>query len=175
VRARICSVSQLRAYTWSSYALSTRPNRRPRWILFAACLESAGDLVDKGAGWERYEKYLDWLSEEPARKQMAFDQMSRGWAIGTKGFCRAVVGDEKDRVRYKLNHAELREARELVWESEAARLLTILHISKEATVSSRNSAPWKIPVATFLKDRSGASNDWIARRIGMGSPLAVSR
>jgi hypothetical protein len=88
--------------------------------------------------------------------------MSRGRAIGTKGFCRAVVGDEKDlRVRYKLNHAELREARELVWESEATRLLAILNASKDATVTSRKSAPWKIAVATFLKDRCGATNDWM--------------
>ena len=177
VRAKICAVGELGNYRWSSYRFLTRPKERPRWLLLAACLNGAGELKDTRAGRIRYEKYLQWLSEDkPARKQMEFERMSRGWAIGAKPFRKAVVADEKElRTVFKLNQAEVREARELTWETALSEALRLLGKKTAAIESDRKGAPWKVAVAAVLKSKHGCTNGWISRHLRMGVECGVSR
>jgi len=102
--------------------------------------------------------------------------MSRGWAIGTKPFRKAVVADEKQlRTVFKLNQAEVWEARELRWEARLSEALKILGKDAEAIEQERKAAPWKVAIAAVLKERFTCTNGWIARRLAMGTGFGVSR
>jgi putative transposase len=48
-------------------------------------MEAAGGLADTPKGRDQYLSYLKWLSKDDgAQKEMAFEKMCRGWALGTK-------------------------------------------------------------------------------------------
>ena len=177
VRAKICSVGELGGFSWSSFHFLTRPKERPDWLKLGVCLRGAGELKDTRAGWNRYEKYLQWLSEdEPERKRMEFERMSRGWAIGTKPFRKAVVADERElRTVFKLSQAEAREARELAWESGLAAALRCLGKDDEAIQSEAKAAPWKVAIAGLMKAKHNSTNGWLARHLRMGVDAGVSR
>lgn len=177
VRAGICPVAELGEYRWSSYWYLSRAKERPIFLSFEACLAGAGELNDSRAGWNHYGKYLAWLSEdEPARKRMEFERMSRGWAIGTKGFHKTIVGDEKElRTRFKLNQAEIREARELRWEAGLEQALEQLGKTAAQIAEDRKAAPWKVAIAALLKGHFTCTNGWIAERLTMGTGTGVSR
>jgi hypothetical protein len=60
------------------------------------CPHAAEGLRDASAGRRKYADYLAWLSEdEPGQKELRFDRMSKGWAMGSKPFKTALLGDEK--------------------------------------------------------------------------------
>jgi hypothetical protein len=44
----------------------------------------------------------------------------------------------------------------------------------EDLVSASNSSSWKISLAVFLKERTQASNQWLGRRLRIGSAKYVS-
>lgn len=95
-RAGICSALGFRSYGLSSYRHLWDKRKRPRCLSFEACLEAAGNLRDTPAGRVKYAQYLEWLAEdEPRQKRMLFKRMSKGWAIGSDGFRRALLEDEK--------------------------------------------------------------------------------
>jgi hypothetical protein len=45
----------------------------------------------------------------------------------------------------------------------------------KSIVADHKSTEWKVMLATLLKQKSSATNDWIAQQIKMGTPDAVSR
>ena len=47
--------------------------------------------------------------------------------------------------------------------------------TNEVAQSDIKSADWKIRIASVLKSKTGAPNAWIARKLNMGVPHAVSR
>ncbi|MGH8020117.1 MAG: transposase, partial [Opitutaceae bacterium] len=147
VRAKICRVEQLRDQRWSSYWYLRQRRRRPEFLCLQESLQEAGGLEDNRAGWNRYESYLSWLSEDaPARKQMEFARMSRGWAIGTKGFRQALVQDEKRlRAVVRSNQREARAARETAAEARLEQALDILGKGPEDIAADRKAALGKSP------------------------------
>lgn len=180
VRAGICPVSGLKDYRWSSYWYLQHARRRPVFLDPTGALEHAGGLRDTPAGRRKYEDYLEWLStDEPARKEMAFDAMCRGWALGTKAFKRGLLESEgllKDgnTQALQLEGKELREANEMQWELMLKKGLKALGKSPEEIVSSLKSADWKVWLAYEMKKRTSATNVWIARELNMGVPHAVT-
>ena len=111
---------------------------------------------------------------------MAFEKMSRGWALGTKGFKRSLLHSEGLLLKngslraLKLEGKELQEANHLRGESLLEKGLAILGKSPAQTVSDPKSAVWEIWIALALKGRTSATNVWIAERLCMGAPQAVS-
>ncbi len=60
------------------------------------CLYHAGDLVDTPTGRKTYLEYLAWLSaSDRAKKEQSFDSMCRGWALGTHGFKKDLVTEDR--------------------------------------------------------------------------------
>ena len=113
VRAGMCTVDELKAYRWSSYWYLWQPGKRPGFMDITGPLEHAGGLKDTPAGRKKYRDYLQWLSaNRPAQKEMAFDRMCRGWALGTKPF----------KKRWRVWIANVRAKRQLNF-----RLMTCLH------------------------------------------------
>ena len=177
VRAGICAVKDLSGYRWSSYWYLQHPERRPQFMDLSKSLETAGGLVDSVQGRLNYRDYLAWLStDDAAQKQMAFDKMCRGWALGSKEFKRNLIeaagegepGAENTRL-VSFEGQDLQEANELMWERELERALAVCGKDNHEIKTELKSAPWKVMIACVLKSRSSASNAWIA-----GIPQAVS-
>ena len=177
VRAGICSVEELKGYRWGSYWYLRNRRKRPEFLDLSVCLAGAGELKDSSPGWGKYAAYLNWLCEdEPTRKSMLFDRMSRGWAHGTKEFKVALLEDaEVRRAAIELGEFDLEEARELAWSGRLEACLEFLGIDRKEAVGPTKSAPWKVAIAAHLKSKLLCRNRWMGERLNMGSESGVSR
>jgi putative transposase len=177
VRAGLLPVERLAEHPASSYSWLLNPQARPPWLCVREFLQAAGALQDTPADRARYGEYLAWLAEnEPARKLLKFDQMSRGWALGSERFKAELARTHGERFEAAGRaEASTREAREYTWAGKMRKALEILQISESKLAQARKSADWKIAVAAHLKATTTASNPWLADHLGMGTPTAVSR
>ena len=180
VRAGICTVNELEAYRWSSYWYLWQPRKRPEFMDITGPLEHAGGLKDTPSGRKKYRDYLEWLStNSPAQKEMAFERMCRGWALGTKPFKKRLLETEGllregSFEALKLEGRELQEANELQWEQMLERMLQEPEKDNAAIRSEKKSARWKVGIANALKSHSSATNVWIATKLNMGAAQSVS-
>lgn len=183
VRAKLCSMAELKHYRWSSYWYLRHSRQRHGFMKFAATLDSAGGLKDTFRGRQRYEDYLTWLStDEVAQKERAFGKMTRGWALGSTEFKRAILKDvakESESGASKIgSHFEgrdLREVNELRWKESMIKALQEVGRSAKDIEQAPKSAGWKVMVACALKRHTSAPNPWIAQELNMGVAHAVSR
>ncbi len=177
VRARAVKVESLATYRYGSFRWLGLPRARPVFLNFSTALEAAGGLQDIPAGRKLYLEYLGWLAEdEPARKALGFETLSRGWAHGTKSFKKALIQEHKESKAMRAAvEAETLEAREMIWEDAVQRCLRRLRQQNTDVVTTPKAASWKVAVATHLKATTTVSNPWLARRLHMGDPDAVSR
>ena len=186
VRAGMVDVGGLRDYRWSSYWYLHRPDKRPEFLDCRGALMAAGGLADTEEGRKKYAEYLQWLSSDKlAQKEMAFDKMCRGWALGTKEFKKGLIDEanresessqdagKKSLLRY--DGQTLREANELQWELLLERGLVALNKSMDDCVKDKKSAEWKILLAALLKEKTSATNVWITGKLKMGVSSSVSR
>jgi hypothetical protein len=117
----------LRDYRWSSYWYLMHPASRPGFLDPTGALTAAGKLSDTPQGRRSHENYLKWLNEDnAARKEMAFNKMCRGWALGSKDFKRQLLQSEgflKEETfeRLHMEGRDLAEANELIWENTLKR------------------------------------------------------
>lgn len=152
-------------------------------------LTAAGSLADSYYGRSKYVDYLEWLANDiQAQNEMAFKKMCYGWALGTKDFRKRLVSEaaETEKLQNE-NESEpdskipyydgktLREANELRWELMLEKCMAALEKTTEMAGSDIKSADWKILIAAVLKSKTSAPNGWIARKLNMGVPHAVSR
>jgi REP element-mobilizing transposase RayT len=187
VRASMVGVEGLKDYRWSSYWYLHNKRRRPSFLDCTGALAAAGGLTDTPQGRKQYVKYLKWLVEDDVvGKEMAFEKMCRGWAIGTKDFKKALLEEleeakEEDEKRdgsdavAKYYGEGLREANRLRWEMLLEKGLSSLGKDAACIATDLKSAKWKIMLAALLKQKSSATNIWIAGQLRMGTPDAVSR
>lgn len=177
VRAGLVPEASLETYRWSSLWYVTEPKRRPSVLDIAPALEGADELDDTPAGRRNYVAYLRWLqADEPARKEMMFERMSQGWAIGSRGFRQAVAADDRaQRAVAQLTHAEARQAREAAWEAVLSQCLRELKIAPAETTVGPKAAAWKVGIATYLRQKKMATNGWLTEKLAMGHPCGVSR
>lgn len=179
VRAGMTDVAGLRDYRWSSYWYLHRPSQRPGFFDCTGALEAAGGLSDTRHGRNKYVQYLQWLSTDlGAQKEMAFEKMCRGWALGTKSFKKAQLGALQSDSEEKLMNFEgldLQEANQLQWEAFIERAVKTLNKTSADIHADPKSAIWKVAIASVLKQQTSALNTWIAQQLNMGAPQAVSR
>ena len=176
VRAGVVSMKTLPTYRHGSYRYLWTKRDRPDVSDFSSVLMAAGGLEDTCRGWERYEAYLAWLQEnEPARKALAFEKMCKGWVLGSAAFKRALVEDHKERLQSPLVESETKELREAQWEQALQAALKALGQTSAAVAKERKSQDWKVAIATHLRQITTATNPWLAARLHMGKPGALSR
>ena len=189
VRAGMVDIESLRTYRWSSYWYLHHPSKRPTFMDCTGALEAAGGLADTQYGRSKYTEYLQWLAKDAsAQKEMAFEKMCRGWALGTKAFKKGLIAEateaekvvdgsdpktDKETIRY--DSKSLREANELRWELVLDQCMESLGKTTKMVELDLKSADWKILIAAVLKHKTSASNGWIAKKLNMGVPHAVSR
>ena len=127
VRAGLIGVSALEGYQDSSFSRLWYPRRRRAFECPEVSLEYAGGLSDTPAGRRKYREYLGWLSEsDEEKKRLGFENMTRGWAKGTKDFRKSVLEDLKDEQVGRVVEAEASEMREPRWERGLKEALSVL-------------------------------------------------
>ena len=107
-----------------------------------------------------YQVYLRrFASDSPAQKALGFERMSRGWAHGTKEFKKALIQDQKVMRKVgKTLEVETAEMRFLAWEEALQRCLRKLRHQPSECARTRKAAPWKVAIATHLKEHSTVTN-----------------
>jgi len=177
VRAGICGVEQLGGWPWTSLQWMLQPRQRRKWYDPRESLAHGGDLADTKAGHRRYLAYLAWVHEnEPARKALKFDQMSKGWVIGSLQFKQDLIEAHKVMLATRpVLAADMKEVREAQWLGVMKELLTHLGRSVGELPTSAKSADWKIALAVAMKARTMATNRWLANNLHLGNMYEVSR
>lgn len=177
VRAGILSVEQLKGYRYSSYWYLALPKKRPKFLDLQTALREAGELADTPAGRKSYQDYLAWQAVDgPAGRNKAYVSLSKGWALGTKGYKVALIKDHALAAATRAwESTGSREIREQEWERLFQQALMVSGRKENELSIGPASAPWKVAVATLLKERSQASNPWLALRLGIKRPAYVSR
>ena len=177
MRAGVLPVERLGEYRYSSYWYLRQPEARPPFLQLETVLAEAGGLADNPAGWSSYADHLAWQAAEgPAGRSKAYVSLSQGWALGSAGFKTALVKDHALAAESRAWDSQgAREIRELAWEALFRRALATLGRKEGELADGPKSAPWKVAMATYLKERTQASNPWLARRLGMQRPMYVSR
>jgi hypothetical protein len=180
-RAGIESVEQMGEYRWSSLSWYLK-KPRPGFLNMDAVLSAIGGIKDSKYAHKKYLDYLKFLAEnEPEKKALAFDKLSKGWCYGSKEFKKEAIlqikqkGADLDRSGLLgIDSGNIQEAKELQWE------LMLKKLAKEAGIEipklpDKKSAPDKVILASLMKARSSVSNGWLADRLGMGRPASVSQ
>ena len=173
VRAKIVPTLQLAKFRWSSLRRFGGTDQ-PRWLTAADWLESLG-LRDDVAGWQHYRQLLEKLADDPVEQdRLGFGSMTRGWAIGTNGWSKAVAKDHAHlALSVGVTDEALRDIKAARWKETLARVLAaegknLLDIAEEP-----KSAAWKIKGARALRAEGNAPYAWIAEALNMGSPASV--
>ena len=177
VRAGITDVQGLPNFRFGSYHHLWSRRKRPSFLNFEVCLEAAGALKDTALGRRKYADYLLCLAEdEPRQKANLFEQMSKGWAMGTKGFKQGLLEEQRNK-RSGMEHGvtDGREMREMAWSEMLTKCLKVQGRNSGPVPGERKSADWKIATACFLKTRMLCRNGWLAEKLEMGTEYAVSR
>lgn len=173
VRAGIVTPAQVSTFRWSSLVRFTRRDR-PAWLVAKEWLGSAG-IEDSPAGWRSYVSGLQQLAGDEARqKELGFETFSRGWAIGSDGWRKAVA---REQAHLKLDSGyapeEIREVKEARWREKLSECLNRIGKTTEDAARESKAAAWKVETAAVLRRETGATPGWIARELAMGSPHSV--
>lgn len=179
VRAKLCRATAAANYPWSSLPRFTA-KERPAWLEAATLLAEAGDLPDTAAGWKKYGTYLAFLAEdEPAKKTLVAQRLSRGWCVGTGNFKSdlrkqaAARGAELERF-VGLAPEEAKAERHEAWEETLQRLARAAKIDLEKLPAKKSAEP-KALLAAAMKRATSVSNAWLAERLAMGEPASASQ
>jgi putative transposase len=177
VRAKLCDAEALGEWPWTSLRWLQQPRQRPSWHAVEEFLAHAGKLADTPAGRRNYLQYLTWLaSDQPARKAMQFDRMSKGWIVGSTGF-KAAVAREHRRSAAALARGDhdAEEAREAVRQEALDALLKPARRTRKDLDASAKFVDWKVSLAVALKAKTTVTNRWLSEHLHMGSMHEVSR
>lgn len=168
VRAGIVSADQVTAFRWSSLSWLVK-KKRFAGLEAGDWLEYLGLHADE-AGWAAYLSHLQALAGDATRqRELGFETMSRGWAIGTDGWRKALAKDHQSlAMRPGLPAAELRAMREAQWEDAVLRELADAGKTEAALGEDRKFAPWKVSLAARLRAQ-GLPVSWLAKRLCLGS------
>ncbi len=173
VRAKIVELDQIASFRWSSLGRFVRGARFPQ-MDGSPWLKTMG-LRDDAEGWSAYLERLRQLALDPEEQdRLGFGAMSRGWAIGTDAWRKAVASDHAHlALNPGLGATEARALREAVWTARLEALLADAKQSRETAAREAKSAAWKVSLASRLRKETGASIVWMSQELSMGSPDAV--
>jgi putative transposase len=130
-------------------------------------------LTDSADGWNAYLKLLEQQAAEKANGAEDAALM-KGWAIGTPGW-RQVMAVEKSRPMLPYGRKETQEAREMQWGDVLKEELSKRGRGPDDLDQSPNGTKWKIAVAYSVRQRTTATNAWLAKELRMGAASSVSQ
>ncbi len=174
VRAKVVLPEHLSGYRWSSLRVLLK-GPRPACLCAEVWLAARGGWSDDNNGVSAYAEYLTALAEDEAEWERAgVIGLAKGWAIGTAGWRKALA---KDHAQLSLEPGmalqERKELRGALWESALEEALRKIGRSETELVTKPRKQPWKLEIAAKLRDESGTSITWLARRLHLGQPTTV--
>ena len=171
-RAKIVPAERLVDFRWSSLRRFLRGPRTPV-MCCQDWLQSHG-LEDTATGLQTYASYLSALAgNEAEQKRLGLEQLSKGWAIGTAGWCRTIAKEHADRALAPgIETTELRGLKEARWTQVLDQELERHQQTRESAASSRANSAWKITTTIQLRN-VGAPYAWITQHLHMGSTSTV--
>lgn len=169
-RAGIVTIEQLGAFRWSSLHLWLR-NQAFAGLEAAYWLDHHG-LEPSPSGWTTYLQHLRILGGDVGKqKEMGFETMSRGWAIGTAGWRKAVAKEHSHlALNPGLSADEAKALRESAWLKSFHRTLSEHGKSAEEIAPAAKFAPWKVAVAYQVRQQTGAAVPWLCEHLKLGTP-----
>lgn len=173
VRARIVAAEQVALFRWSSLRRLAKAER-PVWLEANAWLGSSG-WPDSPAGWKGYVTALIELAGDAEKqREQGFDQMSRGWAIGTQGW-RAAIAKDHAHLAVSAGFAakEIEDLKEACWRRVLERGLREAGKTAEDIRKDAKGVEWKRALAAALRREASAPHRWIARALNMGCSNSV--
>lgn len=172
VRAGIVTADQLGGFRWSSLRRFAREGR-PGVFVCADWLARQG-LVDSPAGISAYRMYLtDLARDEAEQKRLGLEKLSKGWAIGSEGWRRAIAKDHAQRaINPGMEAEELKGLKQAHWSQVLEAELQRRRKSRTDATGDIGGALWKIEVATRLR-QAGAPYAWITGELNMGKASSV--
>jgi REP element-mobilizing transposase RayT len=178
VRAGVVGPEDVARFAWSSlHVLSgTQKNKRAAGLVAAQWLEARGGWCDTAGGIAAYVRYLQELGGDGARqKKGGLTGLSRGWAIGTHGWKRAVAREYAQRSLVAgegMEKDEIDEIRRLKNEELFERAIKRAGKTETDLHTRFFAPPWKTELALGLRD-AGVPVTWIAEKLRMGKPASV--
>lgn len=150
-------------------ALLSGMARPPRVEFTGACYH----VISRG-------NYLEFLAEdEPAKKALVAERISRGWCVGGREFKTEMRKEMAERgvelERFAgLEPVTVQTERAELWEERLQVLARVAKIEL-AKLPAQKSHPAKVRLAAALKQSTSVSNAWLAERLAMGQPASASQ
>lgn len=171
VRAGIVPASQVEAFRWSSLPafVKAREKRFPR-LVANDWLKQRG-LADDAEGGVAYVGYLQALANDEARqKELGFKAMSKGWALGTDSWRKAMARSQVQRsLTAGVDAEQAKHFKEARWELLTEDLLRKAGKQPDELAGAKKNADWKLAIALRLRREAGASATWLAKALHMGT------
>lgn len=173
-RAGLETIETLGTYPWGSLR---------RFVEGARLAGQTGDLVmawrdsaDSPKAWRTELRRLQELAvDEEEQKRLGFARMSRGWAIGTSGWRKALAKEYAHLTLTGLSRQEAADIRTARWEGVWRKALTKWGIHTEDNVTgwlAEVGVKRRLQVAIELR-AMGAPYGWIAPRLALGQPESL--
>lgn len=167
VRAKIVPPELVRSYRWTSL---------PGILKGDGWTDGGGwrggeRFTDDAAGRRAYERHLIEIGRDEAEwDRRGVAGLSRGWAIGTTGWKRAVAKRLSGRaLTPDLTLEQVLDLRQSLWEATLTEALAAIGRRPEDLKTRPMKQPWKLELAVHVRQASGASLAWLARRLQLGS------
>ncbi len=181
VRAKVLPVERLLEYRWSSLPWLVR-KPRPAWLVSGTVLAGSGGLADTPAGWRSYLGYLAVRAEESAdAREAKFGRLSQGWALGSADFqadlleqLSTTTGRETGFDLLGADRQAHQQVRSAQWERALRSAAKALGIQLDH-LPAKKSAAEKVRLAALMTQRTSVCNAWLADRLQMGVPGAVTQ
>jgi putative transposase len=181
VEAQISTVKELGQFRWCSL-WHFLGKERPDFLRPQTALQESGVSEDCPGGWQRYLQHLGLLAaKSPGQWKERAEALTRGWCVGSEQFREGLKtearrdGADLDRISLINSEQEAWHVeRELEWERVLKRAAELLKIDLRE-LPLRKSSLDKVRLAAVLRARTGASNGWLALRLGMGRPASASQ
>jgi len=166
VRAKVVTVAKLKEFRDSSYWHLWHREECPSCLLLETALRQAGGLADTPAGHRAYEKFLTWQSAHgPMGRNEAYVSMSRGWILGSQGFKESLL---KEHGLAADSRAWEIAGKDEIQQAQWTKLFQSGCKALDRTAAELGCGPtaqsWKIALMLFMKERTQASNPWLANR-----------
>ena len=151
--------------------------RRSLPLALTTVVWNSSSSEDNAEAWSRYCGALEDLAgDQAAQAEQGFGEMSRGWAIGTVGWRKAVAQDHRQlALTPGLPQKELKELKQAEWERVLGELLIQVGKTEKDAAEDWKSADWKVSIAEALRRKTTATNRWIAEALHMGAANSVSQ
>jgi putative transposase len=170
VRAGIVSAAAAKTYRWSSlFAMSRGIGLQ---VECSSWLDALGGWNDDAEGRAAYVEYLAAVgADKGSWKEKGLVGLSKGWAIGTSGWRRALAKEYGMRsLEPGLHRDEVDNLREEVWEAVLAREMARTGRMPEDLSTRPRKQDWKVELAHRVRRECGAPLSWLARRLELGRP-----